>query len=130
MFKIALIQNQSEMSHYGYADARDFLSKFDKYEIVLYTAQNINKLYIDINQGFVDSIIIASHAMNDITIYNALFSTEFSDSLLKLFEFGGGLLILHQLRLGEKALENYDDGKLLFLPEKLSNLTDNFLLQN
>lgn len=123
MFKIALIQNQSEMSHYGYADARDFLSKFDKYEIVLYTAQNINKLYIDINQGFVDSIIIASHAMNDITIYNALFSTEFSDSLLKLFEFGGGLLILHQLRLGEKALENYDDGKLLFLPEKLSNLT-------
>ena len=123
MYKIALIQNQSEMSHYGYADARDFLSNFKNYEVQLYTAQNINKLCVDINQGNIDSIIIASHAMNDITIYNAIFANDFFESLAKLFEFGGGLLVLHQLRLGEKALDNPTDGKFLFLPNKLSKLT-------
>jgi hypothetical protein len=40
MYKIALIQNQSLMSHYGYHDARPLLQEFE-YETYLYTAKNI-----------------------------------------------------------------------------------------
>lgn len=123
MYRIALIQNQSEMSHYGYADARDFLSKFNNFKIILYTAQNINQLVIDINIGNVDSVIVASHATNDITIRHLLFSNEFKISLEKILSRNGGILILHQLRLGENALENPKDGELTFLPEKLNGIT-------
>ena len=48
MYRVALIQNQSEMSHYSYADAREFLSKYDEYSIYLYTAENIENLCADI----------------------------------------------------------------------------------
>ena len=126
MYKVALIQNQSEMSHYGYADARGFFEKtalVEKYKVELYTAQNINLLTTDILQGRIDSIILASHATNDITIFGVVFSDEFKDALNKLLARGGGLLVLHQLRLGEKALVKAEDGRLSFLPDKLCTLT-------
>lgn len=43
MYRVALIQNQSEMSHYGYADARPLLQEFG-YNTFLYTAENIGKI--------------------------------------------------------------------------------------
>ena len=123
MYRVALIQNQSEMSHYSYADAREFLSKYDEYSIYLYTAENIENLCADIYEGRIDSIIIASHATNDITIFGALFTKSFAEALLVLFSRNGGVLILHQLRLGEHALENVQDGELSFLPPEICKIT-------
>ena len=45
MYTIALIQNQSEMFHYGYADARPLMKDLDLgYKTELYTADNIDTL--------------------------------------------------------------------------------------
>jgi hypothetical protein len=40
MYKIALIQNQSEMAHYGYADARALLRDLSYETISLYCSQH------------------------------------------------------------------------------------------
>lgn len=67
MYKIALIQNKSEMGYYGYADARPMIKELG-YEAALYTADNIGTLGAAFERGFYDAIVIGSNAFNDKTI--------------------------------------------------------------
>lgn len=125
MYKIALVQNQSEMSHYGYADARPLFTNttYAGYEVILYTGQNIDILAKDISAKEIDALIIASHALNDKAINSALFKEEFKNALSKFLKMGFGCLILHQLRLGERARDvSKEEGQLLFLPDEYSNI--------
>jgi len=54
MYTIALIQNQSEMVHYGYADARPLIKELN-YETELYTADNIDALATALNRNQYDA---------------------------------------------------------------------------
>jgi hypothetical protein len=115
MFIIALVQNQSEMSHYGYADARPLLEEFG-YQSVLYTAQNIEELVPDLKRPRFDAILFASNALNDKTIRDTVMSEAFKNSFRQFLSTGKGCLILHQLRMAQDGLA------LKFLPEPLSSI--------
>ena len=114
MWNIALVQNQSEMSHYGYADARPLIEELG-YNVVLYTAQNIDDLASNL-QTF-DAIIYASNAFNDKTIREEIFTPEFIATFSKFLEEGKGCLILHQLRLAQTK-----NTTLEFLPSPLKSV--------
>ncbi|MBU2515315.1 hypothetical protein KJ966_28700 [bacterium] len=122
MFVVGIVQNQSEMAHYGYADARPLLEKMrtgnEVYSNVLYTADNIESLSVDISENRVDAVIFASNAFNDKRIAEIVFSDNFKrvieDNILKL-----GILVLHQHKLskGETSTRN-----LSFLPSPYSDI--------
>lgn len=118
MFTIALIQNQSEMAHYGYADARPVVKELG-YNAVLYTADNIDSLGSALSRNQFDAIIFASNALNDKTIRAEVESAEFVQELHGWLEAsnGRGILCLHQLRL---AQEQTSDTK--FLPPPLNEI--------
>jgi hypothetical protein len=102
------------MSHYGYADARPLIEELG-YNVVLYTAQNIDDLASNL-QTF-DAIIYASNAFNDKTIREEIFTPEFIATFSKFLEEGKGCLILHQLRLAQTK-----NTTLEFLPSPLKSV--------
>ena len=116
MYIVALIQNQSEMAHYGYADARPLLNELG-YKTVLYTADNIDDFLHDLSRKKFDAAIFASNALNDKTIRNTTntesFCRVFEDSLAD----GLGLLCLHQLKLAQTT-----NSHLSFLPLPLNQI--------
>jgi len=121
MYKVALIQNQSEMSHYGYADARPLLKEFG-YITYLYTAENINELTHKVSSLEFDAVIIGSNALNDKTIRSELQSTEFEEAFLNFSKEGKGCLILHQLRLAQFGFSGIEGSNIHFLPSKLNKV--------
>lgn len=118
MYTIALIQNQSEMVHYGYADARPLIKELD-YEIELYTSDNIDTLGVALSRNQYDAIILGSNALNDKTIRAEVEKSEFIVALDKWLQGnnGRGLLCLHQLRLAGEQ-----DSTLRFLPKSLTKI--------
>ncbi len=116
MYKVALVQNQSEMSHYGYADARPILEEFG-YKPILYTAQNIDELTTDLLRQKFDAIIFASNALNDKTIRENVLSDKFVKTFGRFLKKGNGCLVLHQLRMAQERIS------LKFLPNPLNVIT-------
>jgi hypothetical protein len=96
MYVIALIQNQSEMIRYSYADARPLLN-FENYHFDLYTAENISKLGDALNHGVYDAILIGSNALNDQEIRDGLLKQK--EQISKYLEQPKGLVILHQMKM-------------------------------
>lgn len=100
MHSIALVQNQSEMAHYGYADARPLL---DGYDIHLLTGDNIEALPGLLAKLHVDALVIGSNALNDRDILKALNSARFGESLGAYLDAGRGVFCLQQLGLAMRA---------------------------
>ncbi len=104
MFVVGLVQNQSEMAHYGYADARPLMEKLqtgnEEYSTVLYTSDNVESLSTDIGENRLDAVIFASNAFNDKRIEEVVFSDNFKkiieDNISRL-----GILVLHQRKLSQ-----------------------------
>lgn len=119
MYRIALIQNQSEMVHYGYADARPLISELG-YESELYTADNIDTLGVALTRNQYDAIVLGSNALNDKTISAEFNKSDFVSAFHNWLSGnnGRGCLCLHQLRL---AGEN--DSSLKFLPDSLGKIS-------
>ena len=117
VYRVALVQNQSEMAHYGYADARALISELG-YEVTLYTAQNVRALSTALPSYRTDALVLGSNALNDKTI-RAYFEEEGTLEVIQAFlERGRGLLSFHQLRLA--GMEN---ARLSFLPEPLGRVS-------
>lgn len=113
MYAIALVQNQSEMAHYGYADARSLFADLG-YGVRLYTAQNVGQLSSVLAHEAVDGLVLGSNALNDKTI-RAYFEAQTTAEHIRAFlDRGGGLLSFHQLRLA-----SMDGATLQFLPDRL-----------
>lgn len=110
MYQIAIIQNQSEMAHYGYADARPLVSDLG-YQPTLFTAANIDDLAKFLERGLFDAVIFGSNALNDKTIRTEVFSEGFRKIFQEWLSHERGCLILHQLRLA-----GLEDSNLKFLP--------------
>ncbi|MCZ7682435.1 MAG: hypothetical protein M5U28_28050 [Sandaracinaceae bacterium] len=116
MFRIALIQNQSEMAHYGYADARPLLVDLG-YGVELFTADNIDTLAVALTRSQFDAVVVGSNALNDKTIRAETERDSFRTAFRGWIRKGRGCLCLHQLRLAGSS------ATLGFLPEPLSSLT-------
>lgn len=117
MYRVALIQNQSEMAHYGYADARPLIAELD-YETDLFTADNIDGLKGLLTRKQFDAIVLGSNALNDKTIRAELASEPFRQSFRSWLSENRGCLVLHQLRLGD-----LEDSSLSFLPPPLDSIS-------
>ncbi len=116
MYRIALVQNQSEMAHYGYADARSLISDLG-YDVTLYTAQNVRELSSVLPQHRIDALVLGSNALNDKTI-RAYFEERKTAEVVQAFlECGRGLLCFHQLRLASTK-----GARLSFLPDPLGRV--------
>lgn len=116
MYRVALVQNQSEMAHYGYADARALIADFD-YEVTLYTAQNVRELSTALPHHRTDALVLGSNALNDKTIRAFLEEKETAEVVGSFLERGCGLLCFHQLRLA-----SMEDTRLSFLPDSLGRV--------
>ncbi len=101
MFKIALVQNISELRNYSYADLRKELLKM-KFEIVDITRENIDILSSSLNEN-IDCIIFASNSLNDQKIYEYVCKEEFKSAFQSYLNDNGSALIMHQHSLKEKV---------------------------
>ena len=93
-FVIALIQNQSEMAHYAFADARPLLRGLN-YNVVLFTAANIRELAKKLEDDIFDALVVGSNALNDKTIRSIMFDEQFVKHFRKWLSKGHGVLVLH-----------------------------------
>ena len=71
MYRIALIQNESEMMRYSWADIRPMVERLG-YGFDGFTAENIEDLYPRLKTDQYDAIIIASNACNDKAVRESL----------------------------------------------------------
>lgn len=117
MFKVALVQNQSEMAHYGYADARPLISSFG-YEVELYTADNIDSLGSSLARNRFDAVVFGSNALNDKTIFAETAKDSFRQCFQDWLARGRGCLCLHQLRLATSS-----ENVLTFLPAPFNQIS-------
>lgn len=112
MYRIALIQNKSEMLRYSWADTRPLLEDVGKrsvgYEFDGYTSENIDALFPLLEHRSYDAIVIASNACGDTALYEKL--VENRQHIETHLESGGGLLVSFQMKLAESP--SYE-----FLPE-------------
>src|SRR3954452_22310614 len=100
MYRVALVQNQSEMAHYGYADARPLLDELaPKYSYWLVTGDNIAELAPALARRQVDGVVLGSNALNDKSILRTLCEESFAELLGEYLASGHGLLTLMQIVL-------------------------------
>ncbi len=116
MYRIALVQNQSEMAHYGYADARSLFAELG-YDVTLYTAENVGELSNVLYHRRTDGLVLGSNALNDKTIRAYFETSETAAAIHHFLKCGGGLLSFHQLRVA-----SMEDAGLPFLPESLGGI--------
>jgi hypothetical protein len=117
VFRVALVQNQSEMAHYGYADARSLISDLG-YEVTLYTAQNVRDLSNALPSYRTDALVLGSNALNDKTIRAYFEEAETQEVIEEFLERERGLLSFHQLRFA-----GMEDARFSFLPEPLGKIS-------
>ncbi|HST54908.1 MAG TPA: hypothetical protein VLJ42_03305 [Solirubrobacteraceae bacterium] len=113
-YSVALVQNQSEMAHYGYADARPLLGD---YNVHLITGDNIASLPDLLASHEVDALVLASNALNDRDILATVNCAAFAETLAEYLDAGRGAMCLQQLGLAMR-----DGPRLECLPHPLSRL--------
>lgn len=111
MYRVALVQNQSEMAHYAHADARMLVGSLG-YQIELFTAENISSLGDRLCEPGIDAVVIGSNALNDRIIREAFIEESLGNGVRELLDRGGGVLALHQQRLASEPGSGFG-----FLPE-------------
>lgn len=96
MYKVCLIQNQSEMVHYRFADLRLFLENHNiNYD--LYTAENIETIISNFEKESYDAIIFSTNSLNDRMILSTIDQEPFKLLLDKHLSQNRGVLITSQL---------------------------------
>ena len=103
MFKLALVQNISEMRNYSYADLRKDLSDMG-FELFSFTRENIDRLASVLDPDKTDCVIFATNSFNDKNIYQYVTEPAFAQTFRAYLDKGGCCLLLHQNNL--KGLEN------------------------
>lgn len=108
MYYLALIQNESEMMRYSWADIRPIIYNMN-YEYDSFTAENIDTFFVELNKNKYDAIVIAANACND---SNVLSKLEKNKKQVEEYLYnGGGLFVSFQMRLANQ--ESYS-----FLPHE------------
>lgn len=127
MYRVAVIQNESEMQRTGYANVCAKISKIDcfseKYTFEPYTVVNILDLF---NSGSnhlsnYDSLIITTNATSDKVVYQKLVDNK--ESIEQFIKDGKGIFISSQKKLSKESLVIEDEGTKRealtnFLPDK------------
>lgn len=113
-YKVAVIQNQSELNQYSYADALPFVSRL--YSAQTFTATDIHELFQPHILFSYDAIILASNACNDQVILDVLNSNV--ESIEDFLEQGKGLLILFQKKLQKRDINFLPDAIKVYFKDR------------
>ncbi|MBO5656986.1 MAG: hypothetical protein J6R94_02255, partial [Agathobacter sp.] len=97
MFKIALVQNLSEMRNYPYADIRRKLTEMN-FEVVSVTRDNLDA-FIPMMNDSLNCILFSSNSLGDAKIYEFVCGQEFIEAFDAYTTGGGNAVILHQIKL-------------------------------
>ena len=100
MYRVALIQNESEMMRYSWADIRPMISALG-YPFDGYTAENLDEFFARLDRGRYDAVVIASNACNDRIVLESL--SDNVDRLQRFLEQGKGLLVAFQMKLAGRG---------------------------
>lgn len=122
MFKIALVQNLSELRNYSYADLRGVLHKMN-FEVLNVTRENLQDLEEALEMG-TDCVLFASNSLNDGNIYEYVCTDAFQKAFDAYLENGGATLVMHQNNLKEK------DDPLPFLGGRVHRIEKNYAGEN
>jgi hypothetical protein len=116
MKRIALIQNQTEMTHYGHADCRRYLEQLNR-DYILFTADSIHALAGALTSGEIACALIGTNALHDQVIREYLLSDQAAAALSAFLGSGRGLIVMMQYKA---AYENYP---FSFLPAALGRIS-------
>ncbi len=119
MFKIALVQNISEMRNYSYADLRKDLHELG-FEIQHFTRENISFLSSALSSKQTDCVLFASNVFNDKTIYSYVIEEAFVKTFKEYLGQGGACVVMHQNSL--KGQEN----PFPFIDDSVAHLESNY----
>lgn len=121
MYRVAVIQNESEMLRAGYTNITPKLNaikRFTNYSFEMFNVVNFQKLFIEGENNLLnfDSLIITTNATSDKTV---LYKLQENKNLIDKFILcGKGLFISSQKKLSTSKFEiNNLDGRTLFLPD-------------
>ena len=121
MYRVAIIQNESEMLRSGYTNVAPKLNsikRLSRYSFELFSVVNISKLFLegDSQLKHFDSLIITTNTTSDKTVLTVL--QENKDSITNFLASGKGIFIASQKKLSTSCFDhNKDLGKTMFLPE-------------
>ena len=119
MFKVALVQNISEMRNYSYADLRKDLRGLSV-ETQHFTRENIEALPSVLNVQYTDCVLFASNVFNDKSIYSFVTQESFVKAFQEYLNQGGACLIMHQNSLKEQ------ENPFPFLGDSVLKLENNY----
>ena len=132
MFKIALVQNLSEMRNYPYADIRRNLTEMN-FEVVSVTRDNLDE-FIPLMNESLNCILFSSNSLGDAKIYEFVCGQEFTEAFDAYTANGGNVVILHQIKLRDVenplpflGLENLHIKSEYKKEESKRNAKENFL---
>lgn len=104
MYYLALIQNESEMMRYSWADIRPMIHNMN-YEYDSFTAENIDTFFVELSKKKYDAIVVAANACNDNNVLKKL--EENKDQIKEYLYNGGGLFVSFQMRLANRESYNF-----------------------
>ena len=121
MYRIALVQNTSEMRSYSFADLRAPLAEMG-FDVVHFTSENIGSLDTELSHG-IDCVVFASNSLHDDALKSHVYGEEFCRAFEKYLE-NGAVLVMHQYKLAVKAEDADCAPTLPFLGKNIRLIKD------
>lgn len=121
MYRIALVQNTSEMRSYPFADLRKPLAEMG-FDVVHFTSENISALDGALAHG-IDCVVFASNSLHDDMVKTHVYGEDFCRTFKNYLETGA-VLIMHQFKLAVKKEDAEKAPVLPFLGKEISLYKD------
>ena len=122
MYRVGIIQNESEAIRSGYANVQRNLLKIGlpvDYSLELFNVVNIEKLFLAGDDCYImnyDSLIITTNATSDFHVREILEANM--DAITNFLQRGRGLFVSSQKKLGVTDGLDSLEGRTQFLPEQ------------
>ncbi len=121
MYRIALVQNTSEMRSYSFADLRAPLAEMG-FDVAHFTSENIDSLAGELSRD-IDCVVFASNSLHDDALKTHVYSEDFCRAFEKYLETGA-VLVMHQYKLAVKAEDTESAPALPFFGKKIRLIKD------
>ncbi len=121
MYRIALVQNTSEMRSYSFADLRAPLAEMG-FDVAHFTSENISCLDSELSRG-IDCVIFSSNSLHDDAVKSHVYGEGFCRVFEKYLETGA-VLVMHQYKLAVKTDDTENAPALPFFGKNIRLVKD------
>ena len=121
MYRVGIIQNESEAIRSGYANVHRNLLKIGlppEYSLELFNVVNIDRLFHPGDDLYItnfDSIVVTTNATSDLHVRQVMESNQ--SAFCEFLQLGRGLFVSSQKKLGVADGRNLKEGRTGFLPD-------------